>query len=107
MKTIVALSKPTRVISQKTMHGNIYTSNKGHERVLYEVTPESNDDLIARAFIECEKLGLELWRIQAQGSKSTSFSTQATWCDELIYKDDTRASYFEGVFDGDGNRVDE
>lgn len=106
LRTIKAISKPTHAISKLMMHGNLCTFDEGYECILYVITGDSNDQLIDLANNECAKLGLELWRVYSEGSKPTSFSTNATWCDDEIYRDDTRASYFEGVFDGEGNKID-
>ena len=105
-RTIKAYSKPTHTISQLMMHGNTYTHDDGHQEVLHVITSDSDCEILAKAQSECKSMGLELWKVYVVGSKSTSFSTDATWCDGEIYRDDTRALYFEGVFDGKGNKID-
>lgn len=95
-RTIKAYSKATHTISKLMMHGNTYTYDEGHQEVINIITCDSNESIVSRAKSECEKLGLELWKVFVVGSKSTSFNTTATWCDGEIYRDDTRALYFEG-----------
>ena len=104
-RTIKAYSKATYTISQLMMHGNTYTHDEGQQEVLFVITSDSDRKIVAKAQEECKKLGLELWKVFVVGSKATSFSTNATWCENELYRDDTRALYFEGVFDGNGNRI--
>lgn len=107
LRTIKAYSKPARTISKLMMHGNTYTYNEGVETILYSQTfEESNSAIVDWSKDEAEKKGLELGRVEVIGSKATSFSTQATWCEKELFRDDSRAMYFEGVFDGDGNKID-
>ena len=105
-RTIKAYSKATHTISQLMMHGNTYTHDEGQQDVLFAITSDSDSEIVAKAQEECKKLGLELWKVFVVGGKATSFSTNATWCDNELYRDDTRALYFEGVFDDKGNRID-
>ena len=107
LRTIKAYSKPARKISQMMMHGNTYTYNQGVETILYSETFEESDLAVVNwAKEEAKKKGLELYKVEVIGSKATSFSTQATWCEKELFRDDSNAMYFEGVFDGDGNKID-
>lgn len=105
MRTIKAYSKATHTISTLMMHGNTYTRDEGHSVVLYVITDKSDAEIIAQAKEECERKGLELWKVFVVGAKATSFSTNATWCENELYRDDTRAEYYEGHFDDNGNRI--
>ena len=106
IRTVKAYSKATYAISKLMMHGNLSTYDKGYECIIYCLTDKTDEELINIANNECAKLGLELWKVYIEGSKATSFSTRATWCADELYRDDNRASYFEGVFDGEGNKID-
>ena len=97
----------SKTISKLMMHGNTYTYNQGVETILYSETFEESDSAVVEwAKEEAGKKGLELCKVEVIGSKATSFSTQATWCEKELYRDDSQAMYFEGVFDGDGNKID-
>ncbi len=106
LRTVKAYSKATHTISKLMMHGNLSTFDKGYECIVYCLTDKSDAELIDIANSECAKLGLELWKVYIERSKATSFSTSATWCGDELYRDDNRASYFEGVFDGEGNKIE-
>lgn len=106
-RTIKAYSKATHTISKVMMHGNTYTHDEGQQTVLHVITGDTDEQIVSRAKAECEKRGLELWKVFVIGAKATSFNTDATWCDGELYRDDTRALYFEGVFDCKGNRIDD
>lgn len=107
MRTIKAYSKATRTLSTKMMHGNTWTRDEGHSVVLYAITDKSDAEIVAQAKEECERNGLELWKVFVVDTKPTSFSTNnATWLEKDLYRDDTRAEYYEGHFDNKGNRID-
>lgn len=105
-RTIKAYSKATHTISQPMMHGNIYTHDEGCQEVLYIMTDESDEQIVNKAKAECEKLGIELWKVCELGSKPTSFNTYATWCENELYLDSNRASYYRGVFNEEGVKID-
>lgn len=106
MRTIKAYSKPARTIKQEMMHGNVYSRSDGAQTVLYAIFDKSDDEIVSIAKDKCKELGLELWKVFVVGSKPTSFSTSATWCERELFLDESPALYFEGVFDGDGNRIE-
>lgn len=105
LRTISAWCKPSRKVQIQVMHGGSHIKKEGVERVMFIETARNNDEIISMALDKCLCLGVELFKVCSTGSKSTSFGTNATWDDEVIYIDETNAGYYEGCFDSNGDRV--